>query len=160
MIAGKRDGAADKRIDPGPDGHAQTIKNHLKQTQLPLEPNLGHARPPSLHYPKAPPTRPTHSRSVNRFGPPDRAEPLGMSEGAPLPMKMSRIIEEAGEGVPEPASADCRETRAYHRAHRATQRDHLLPGPAPGRGDGRVFPGPFFLEGIKLGLAGSAVGAL
>ena len=32
------------------------------------------------------------------------------------------------------------------------KRDHLLPCSPPGRGDGGVFPSPFFLEGIKFGL--------
>ncbi len=34
----------------------------------------------------------------------------------------------------------------------AEEWDHLGPCPAPGRGDGGVFPGPFLLEGIQLGL--------
>ncbi len=33
----------------------------------------------------------------------------------------------------------------------AEERDHLLPGPAPGRGDRGVFPGPFVLEIVEFG---------
>ena len=33
---------------------------------------------------------------------------------------------------------------------KSKERDHFLPSPAPGRCDGGIFSGPFFLEGIQL----------
>ena len=33
---------------------------------------------------------------------------------------------------------------------KSKERDHFLPSSAPGRCDGGIFPGPFFLEGIQL----------